>query len=44
MKESDLNYDLNKLNIIKSRGLVLVKNVFKKSCEIIKKVRKSSSF
>ena len=40
MKErSDLNYDLNKLvNIIKSRGLVLVKNVFKKkSCEIIKK-------
>ena len=39
MKErSDLNYDLNKLvNIIKRRGLVLVKNVFKKSCELIKK-------
>ena len=40
MKErSDLNYDLNKLvNIIKSRGLVLVNNVFKiKSCEILGK-------
>ena len=38
-ERSDLNYDLNKLvNIIKRRGLVLVKNVFKKkSCELIKK-------
>ena len=30
-ERSDLNYDLNKLvYIIKTRGLVLVKNVFKK--------------